>query len=215
MAAAAFSTASCWKLVSNVLPDSPLGSMPSSGSARRACQGGDDAGLPGPRWSLDERDVRGVQSDLEREPLPVGGVREHVAHRLGDWLQVAAPSLRNRLTLDHQPELRHRVGAALDAFPCVTASADANLVAAQADEEVTLLRWPSVVLLRRRAKGETRRGSPRCDPFAGERAPGTSRRFIRVHSLDDGRYVAPGLKPLAVDGVPAVAAGRPSSPRRR
>ena len=116
-----------------------------------------DAGLPGPRRSLDERDVRGVQSDLECDPLPAGGVREHVAHRLGDRLQVTSPSLRNRLAFDHQPELRHRVGAALDAFPCVPASADANLVAAQADEEITLLGWPSVVLLRRRTNGQARR----------------------------------------------------------
>ena len=81
VAAAAFSTASCWKLVSNVLPESPSGPTPSSGSARRACRAAMHTGLSGPRRSLDERDVRGVQSDVQREPLPVGRALEHGAHR--------------------------------------------------------------------------------------------------------------------------------------
>ena len=48
VAAAAFSTASCWKLVRSVLLESPPGSTPSSCSARRACRAAITRVLPVP-----------------------------------------------------------------------------------------------------------------------------------------------------------------------
>ena len=56
-------------------------------------QCGDHAGLARPRRSLYERDVRRVQGNIERKPLPVIGVREHIPHRFRDRLQAATMPL--------------------------------------------------------------------------------------------------------------------------
>ena len=113
-------------------------------------QRGDHSRLARAGRALNQGDVRRVQDDVQRVPLPLVGIVEHLAYGTGHRLESARPPITTGLVLKDKAELWHRVVHVPDPLPRFPAPLDSHLVSAQGDEEIAFIGRLTGLLVYRR-----------------------------------------------------------------